>query len=146
MTANTKTRDDLPHAIPYLFYDDLEGAVRFLGAAFGFDPTFVDREEGKITHATLRLGPAAVMLGPTHPRGSIVRPSRAPAVAGSINAGVYLFVDDVDAHCLRARGAGAEIAMEPADMHWGDRLYCALDREGQLWMFATPTREVGAAQ
>jgi uncharacterized glyoxalase superfamily protein PhnB len=53
------------------------------------------------------------------------------------NMAPYLFYDDVDAHCARSRAAGADVLLEPADPFWGDRLYCAVDPEGQFWMFAT---------
>ena len=47
-----------------------------------------------------------------------------------------MYVDDVDAHCERARAAGAEIVGEPADQPYGDRRYEAHDPEGQAWFFA----------
>ena len=55
---------------------------------------------------------------------------------GKLHAGVYVFVEDVDAHCDRARAAGAKVMLPPADQPWGDRMYCAADHEGQFWMFA----------
>jgi len=123
---------------PYLFYEDVGGALRFLTEAFGLAERFVDRDaDGKIRHAQLAHGSAVVMLGETGAHAGY-RARRSPVAAGSLNAGVYLFVEDVDAHAQRARGAGAKIQMEPTDMHWGDRLYCAEDPEGQFWMFATP--------
>jgi uncharacterized glyoxalase superfamily protein PhnB len=123
---------------PYLFYDDLGRALRFLGEAFGLTERFVGRDpSGQVQHAQLACGPAVVMLGQagSHPG---YRPRQSPSTSGSLCAGVYLFVADVDAHARRARAAGAKILMEPAAMHWGDRLYCAEDPEGQFWMFATP--------
>jgi len=71
-----------------------------------------------------------------------LRPGRSPKDAGSLNASVYMYVTDADAHCKRARGAGAEILAEPTDTFWGDRIYCAVDPEGQFWCFATHTRDV----
>jgi len=47
-------------------------------------------------------------------------------------------VDDVDAHCRRARAAGASIESEPEDKEWGHRMYAASDPEGHRWYFATP--------
>jgi len=125
-----------PACYPYLFYDDLPAAIAFLKGAFGFDERFIDRtHEGKVNHAQLGIGAAAVMLGGT---GSYAgyRPRRAPTGSGSLNAGIYLYIDDVDAHARKAAAKGAKIQMEPADMPWGDRLYCAEDPEGQFWMFA----------
>jgi uncharacterized glyoxalase superfamily protein PhnB len=131
-----------PQCCPSLFYDDVARAVRFLVEAFGLEERFVDRSpSGKIEHAQLGYGSGVVMLGAT---GSYAgyRPRKSPEALGGLNAGVYLFVDDVDAHARRAAQAGAKILMQPTDMHWGDRLYCAEDEEGQFWMFARQTREV----
>jgi uncharacterized glyoxalase superfamily protein PhnB len=130
---------DRPSACcPYLFYDDVSRAIHFLTATFGLAERFVDRDDhGKVHHAQLAYGAAVVMLGQTGVHAGY-RARKRPVSTGSLNAGVYLFVDDVDAHVQRARAAGAKILMEPTDMHWGDRLYCAEDHEGQFWMFATP--------
>ena len=48
-----------------------------------------------------------------------------------------MIVDDVDAHCARARAAGAEIVMEPADQDYGGRLYSCRDIERHLWNFGS---------
>jgi PhnB protein len=130
---------DRPSACcPYLFYDDVEAAIRFLTTAFGLSERFVDREEGgRAHHAQLAHQSSVIMLGETGAHAGY-RARKSPVSAGSINAGVYLFVDDVDAHAKRAREAGASIVMEPTTMHWGERLYCAEDPEGQFWMFAKP--------
>ena len=133
-----------PACCPYLFYDDLPAAIAFLKEAFGFEERFVDRDpQGKVTHAQLQLGAAVVMLGETGTHDGY-RPRRSPAGSDGLNAGVYLFIDNVDEHTRKAVASGAKILMEPADMHWGDRLYCAEDPEGQFWMFAT--RIVGATR
>ena len=41
--------------------------------------------------------------------------------------------EDVDAHCERARKAGAVIQMEPSTQFYGDRTYRAVDPEGHIW-------------
>jgi uncharacterized glyoxalase superfamily protein PhnB len=51
-----------------------------------------------------------------------------------------VYVDDVDAHCRRARAAGATIAMEPTTNdygsdYWTDRTYEAIDLDGHHWWF-----------
>lgn len=52
--------------------------------------------------------------------------------------GVLVVVSDVDAHCARAREAGATILSEP--VHDGPgRLYRAEDPEGHRWMFLQPS-------
>jgi uncharacterized glyoxalase superfamily protein PhnB len=50
--------------------------------------------------------------------------------------GLHVFVDDVDEHSRRAKGAGALILREPADQDYGERVYVAEDLEGHRWMFA----------
>jgi uncharacterized glyoxalase superfamily protein PhnB len=48
----------------------------------------------------------------------------------------YVYVDDVDAHCERARAAGAVIRDEPSDHLGGDRIYVATDCGGHQWIFS----------
>jgi uncharacterized glyoxalase superfamily protein PhnB len=47
-------------------------------------------------------------------------------------------VQDVDAHCERARVAGAEMEHVPQDQPYGVREYSARDLEGRRWAFVTP--------
>jgi uncharacterized glyoxalase superfamily protein PhnB len=123
-----------PSLAPYLFYDDVDRAARFLEEAFGFERIFESpAPEGGLAHAQLAHGTSKVMLGKVGPG---LRPVKSARSSGGLHAGVYVYLDDVDGHCARARAAGAEVLLEPADQHWGDRMYCALDPEGQFWMFA----------
>ena len=50
--------------------------------------------------------------------------------------------EDVDAHCERARVAGAVILREPKDEPWGDRRYRVIDPEGHIWSIAQHVRDV----
>jgi PhnB protein len=132
----------MPQCAPVLFYDDVAGAIEFLKKAFGLAERFVDRgEQGQVDHAQLAYQGAVVMLSPARSPHAL-RPIATPKETGKLTGCIYLFVDDVDAHAERARRAGAEIVLPPTDMHYGDRVYCALDREGHFWTFATHTRDV----
>ncbi len=70
------------------------------------------------------------------------------AAAGGNTQTLMLYVDDVDAHCARARAAGAagdRIVAEPelhdyGAEHWADRSYGALDPEGHLWWVSQRVR------
>jgi hypothetical protein len=53
-----------------------------------------------------------------------------------------VYVDDVDAHCARARRAGATIRSEPEDRFTGDRTLAAADAEEHPWTFAQHLRDV----
>jgi uncharacterized glyoxalase superfamily protein PhnB len=128
-----------PSLAPYLFYDDVERAARFMQEAFGFTITFTSPEPGGgLAHAQLAHGSGLVMLG--HAGGGGLNLARTAGAFDKLHAGVYVFVDDVDAHHARARAAGAQVLLEPADQPWGDRMYCAKDPEGQFWMFAKRLR------
>jgi uncharacterized glyoxalase superfamily protein PhnB len=50
--------------------------------------------------------------------------------------------DGIDAHCDRAKAAGASILQEPADQFYGDRSYRARDPEGHVWTFGQTVKRV----
>ena len=49
---------------------------------------------------------------------------------------------DVDAHCERARAAGARIIAEPSDQFYGDCSYRAADLDGHVWNFGQTRRDI----
>ena len=74
------------------------------------------------------------MLGSARPDGLGLH---TPREVGATTAGVYVVVEDVDAHHARAAAAGAEIVRGPEDTSYGSREYLARDPEGHLWSFGT---------
>jgi uncharacterized glyoxalase superfamily protein PhnB len=124
-----------PSLAPYLFYDDVAAAARFMQEAFGFRLTFTSPDpNGGLAHAQLAHESGLVMVG--HAGGGGLGLVKSAQALGKLHAAVYVFVQDVDAHCTRARAAGAKVLVEPADQPWGDRMYGCVDLEGQFWMFA----------
>ena len=122
---------------PYLLYEDVPGALDFLSRAFGFEEHLrFTGEAGYVNHAEMRLGDAAIFLGDPGEQ------YRNPKALGQETVGIYVLVDDVDAHFERAKAAGVEISEEPKDQEYGERRYTATDLEGHVWFFATPTRRV----
>lgn len=121
-----------PRISPYLDYEDTGAMVAWLGRAFGLVERHVQRDaDGRVRHAELAFEEGVVMLG--SPGGDFRNPRR----LGQVTASLYVYVDDVDAHCARARAAGAEIIEEPAEQPYGDRRYGARDPEGHHWYFAS---------
>ena len=120
-----------PSIVPSLRYRAAPAAIEWLGRALGFEEHLVvPAEDGTITHAQLIFGHGMIMLGTTRDEeDGMVQPSE----AGGNTRGVYLLVEDPDAHCARAKAAGAEIVMEVEDQHYGGRLYSCKDPEGHLW-------------
>jgi len=51
-------------------------------------------------------------------------------------------VEDVHAHCARARQAGAKILTEPVDHMYGERQYNAEDFFGHRWDFTESLADV----
>ena len=122
--------------VPYLYVEDIAAYLEFLTRAFGFEKRMyaVDPKDTEHQHAEAALGGAVVMIGHASPRWGTASARTLPA----LHAGTYVYVDDVDAHCRRARAAGATIETEPEDREWGHRMYTARDPEGCQWYFATP--------
>lgn len=138
-----------PRLSSALFYEDANQAIAWLMKAFDFELRIkVDAEDGSVAHSELTYGEAVIMVS----EGSAARevrfgvPSRSPrAVGGANTQSVMLYVDDVNAHCERARAAGAVITMEPSlhdygEEYWADRAYGALDCDGHLWWFSERVR------
>jgi uncharacterized glyoxalase superfamily protein PhnB len=120
---------------PFAQYEDAAAAIDWLGEAFGFERHEVhEGETGTIVHAELSYGPSVFMIGSAAENGFGLSTARG---LGAVTGGVYVCVEDVDAHYARARAAGAEIVRELADTTYGSREYLARDPEGNLWSFGT---------
>ena len=129
--------------VPFIGYEDAPGAIEWLERAFGFRENTDERqdENGTITHAELELDGATIYL--STPAGyASPRTLRAESEAARrsydnpwVIDGLFVEVGDVDAHCERARAAGATILREPEEPGIGFRIYSAEDPEGHRWMF-----------
>ncbi|GAA0279153.1 VOC family protein [Streptomyces polychromogenes] len=123
----------VPSIYPALLYRDAKAAIQQLTEAFGFNQVAVyEGDDGSVMHAELAYGNGAVMLG-SKGRGGVF--DKVMEAAGP--SGVYIVVDDVDAHHRRAAEHGVEILMEPTDQDYGSRDYMARDAEGNVWSFGT---------
>ena len=130
-----------PQISSAVFYDDAKAAIDWLCRAFGFEVQVkVETEQGQIAHSQLVLGAGLVMVGQAglSPARSYLRSPR--AVDGANTQSLFVYVDDADAHCERARAAGAVITAEPdtqdyGEGYWADRSYQARDPEGHHWWF-----------
>jgi uncharacterized glyoxalase superfamily protein PhnB len=126
---------------PYLYYEDVGSAMKFLAKAFGFR-RFGAMSRGrdrKINHAAMKLGSNVVMMG--RPPTAYRNPRR----LGQATQCLLLDVRGVDAHFQRALGAGARVLQEPADTPFGTRRYGVADPEGHEWYFSQRRRTKRAA-
>ncbi len=122
---------------PYLYYRDVDEALRFLKRAFGVRLFGVRMRgaDGKTNHAAVKLGADVIMMG--RPPGGY----RNPKELGQATQSLYVNVADVDRHFRRAQGAGAAILEAPKDTEYGHRRYGVTDPEGHEWYFAQVIRQ-----
>lgn len=130
-----------------LTYRDPKAALDWLAQAFGFEVTMAiegpDDAPDQCHYEMAIAGRGRIMIG-----GEWAEWTRSPAAVGGVNT-QQTHVDlpgDLDAHCERARAAGAVILAEPADQFYGDRTYRAADPEGHVWSFAAHVRDVTRAE
>jgi uncharacterized glyoxalase superfamily protein PhnB len=131
--------------VPFIGYEDAAAAIEWLERAFGFRENRDARHEGEdgtIGHAELELAGATIYL--STPTADYASPRRLQETCDAARRsydnpwvidGHFVEVDDVDAHCERARAAGATILREPEEPGIGVRIYTAEDVEGHRWMF-----------
>lgn len=126
-----------------LSYEDCGAAADWLCRAFGFEERErYAEDDGRVTHVELRLGDGVVFLGnpgadyrsPMRHRAECEAAARWSHVPYVID-GVWVGVEDVQAHFAAARHAGATILSEVEDTPVG-RHYRAEDPEGHRWMFS----------
>src|SRR5947209_7927820 len=128
MADQNPNADRTPNIFPVLRFVDPDAALDWLSQAFGFIQRAVHRDDqGVIRHTEMSLGAGTIMCG------------HGDARAHSI----YVAVEDADAHCARAKAAGAEIIRELEDTPYGSREYSARDPEGNVWSFGTYQPEPG---
>jgi uncharacterized glyoxalase superfamily protein PhnB len=125
---------------PALFYKDPFAALDFLEKAFGFERTMVITDaQGNLGHSEMRFGDGYLMLG-SEWTDTVASPA---STGGKCTQTVHVHLtEDIDAHCARARKAGARIVQEPTDQFYGDRTYRACDLEGHMWTFGQNKRYV----
>jgi uncharacterized glyoxalase superfamily protein PhnB len=103
-------------------YDNPGAAVEWLVKVLGFEAQEVSKgDDGMVNHAELRIGENMIMIGKGKPGGP----------------GIYLAVEDPDAHHDRIKRSGAKITMGLTDQPYGSREYACQDPEGNDWFFGT---------
>ena len=133
-----------------MFYRDPMAALRWLETAFGLETSMlVTDDEGNVGHAEMTWRGAAIAVGGEFASPELIGPAemKSPlSLGGAGSQFIRLQLDgDIDAHCERARAAGARVTQAPADQFYGARTYRALDPEGHVWNFQQASAEVSVA-
>jgi uncharacterized glyoxalase superfamily protein PhnB len=134
------------HIIPMIAYEDGVAAVEFLTRAFGFtedeDQRYMN-DDGTVGHAELEMAGDRIMLATPNadyrsPRNHSEACDQARRWLDNpwVIDGVFIQVDDIDAHHANALAAGAKIIRPISDPGVGSRVYTAEDPEGHRWMFS----------
>jgi uncharacterized glyoxalase superfamily protein PhnB len=139
--------DNHPSLASAVCYVDAKAALAWLEKAFGFEVSMlIEDDEGKVVHSQMIFGDSMVMVG-----NEWSADHKSPKSLGGKNTQtVHIQIaTDLDAHCERARAAGAEIIAEPETQFYGDRTYRCRDPEGHIWTVGqtvqTVTREEAVA-
>ena len=114
-----------------LFYQDPKAALAWLEKAFGFELVMLlEDADGAVAHSQMEFGDSYIMVGQEWSDDH-----KSPrSIGGKNTQTVHIQIDgDLDAHCERARSAGAEIIAEPETQFYGDRTYRCRDLEGHIW-------------
>ena len=135
-------RQQSPSVIPMISYEDGVAALEWLAKAFGFRETaHMVGPDGRLGHGEMEAGDGLIMLatptpdyqGPKRHREVCEQARKWSAVPWIID-GVFVVVDDLDAHFRRAKAAGATILSGIEEGPPGRR-YRAEDLEGHRWFF-----------
>jgi uncharacterized glyoxalase superfamily protein PhnB len=123
-----------------LTYREPIAAMAWLEQAFGFETALlVTDEAGQVAHAEMShaglnfcvMGEweSPQLLGPARMRSPV-------SLEGVGSCFMRVEIINLDAHCEKARAAGAWIVQAPKDQFYGARTYRALDLEGHVWNFS----------
>ncbi|HET8773580.1 MAG TPA: VOC family protein [Thermoanaerobaculia bacterium] len=118
-----------PTVIPEIGYPDVAEAVEWLTRVFGFT-------------VRLRIADHRVQL---HVGDGAVVVTEGPEGAGACGHATMVRVEDVDAHCERARTLGAPIVRPPTTYPYGERQYTVEDFARHRWTFSQTVADVDPA-
>ena len=139
--AKVKPVPEGMHAVtPHLVCAGAAEAIEFYRKAFdAVETARLAGPQGKLLHASIRIGDSEVMLADEFPDWGSFGPK---SLKGS-PVTLHLYVEDADAFVARAVAAGAKVTMPLADMFWGDRYGTLEDPFGHRWSVGTHIRDVG---
>jgi PhnB protein len=123
--------DGYQSVIPYIHSSDAAKLIVFMKEVFDAKEIAVyPRPDGKIGHATFRIGDSVVELAD----GGADWPAMPCAM--------QVYVPDTDATYARALKAGAATLQPPATQFYGDRAASVRDSSGNHWYIASQVEVV----
>ena len=124
---------------PHLTVRDADKALEFYKNALGAEILGVARmPDGKVIHASLRVGDSMLMLNDEFPEmGGL-----SPLSVGGTGVTIHIYTENVDEAFKRAVAAGAQVKMPLMDQFWGDRYGMIADPFGHQWSIATHVKDM----
>jgi PhnB protein len=130
-------------ATPALSFVNAALAIEFYKRAFGATEDFrLTEPSGKLGHAEIRIGEAAIFLADEYPDYG----RRSAQTIGASPISIELLVPDVDAFVRKAVAEGATLVRPPKDEFYGHRSAQIDDPFGYSWHVSTRKEEVPLAE
>jgi uncharacterized glyoxalase superfamily protein PhnB len=132
--------------IATIFYSQPKLALAWLQEAFGFEIALLiegPNGDDRMLHAEMSFEQARLRVS-----GQWADWSSSPSLVNGKNT-QSLHVQlaaGIDAHCERARSAGALVVEEPKTQFFGERTYRCVDLEGHHWTFAERVQTLSVAE
>ena len=124
---------------PHLVVRKAEQALEFYKNAFGAEVLHVAHmPDGKVLHASLRIGDSMLMLNDEFPDYGTL----SPLSTGGSAVTIHIYTENVDAAFNRALSAGAQVKMPLADQFWGDRYGVVADPFGHKWSLGAHIKDM----
>jgi uncharacterized glyoxalase superfamily protein PhnB len=140
MVSNVRAVPESFHTLtPHITVRDAAKAIEFYKKALDAQALHVSTApNGKVLHATLKIGDSLLMLNDEFPEwgGALAPRGEAPGFA------IHVYVENVDKLFAQAVAAGAVVKMPLMDQFWGDRYGHIVDPYGFRWALATHVRDV----
>ena len=124
---------------PHLVVRNAEQALEFYKNAFGAEVLHVAHmPDGKVMHASLRIGDSMLMLNDEFPDYGTL----SPLSTGGSAVTIHIYTENVDAAFNRAVSAGTQVKMPLADQFWGDRYGVVADPFGHKWSLGAHIKDM----
>jgi predicted enzyme related to lactoylglutathione lyase/uncharacterized glyoxalase superfamily protein PhnB len=124
--------------LPHLMYQNIDEAIAWLSHAFGFSEHY--RYGDPTSGAQVHLGNAWIMLKKAG------EGSASPAQLGFGTQSLTVFVDDLEAHFQKTKGAGAKLLEDLHETVYGELQYAAEDLDGHHWLFSRHARDLSPGE
>ncbi len=115
---------------PHLVIDGAARALEFCRRAFGArDLDKSPLPDGKLMHATIKVGDSVIMMADEFPGSEM----KSPSSAGNTSVTLHIYSKNVDKLWKQAVDAGAKVAMPLDNQFWGERYGELIDPFGHRW-------------